>query len=81
MMTPGYILRKSVKLAFFALLLWGAWIIVFGNPYDGTDSPSHHSGMAIYTDHGTGCQYLGRVFGGLTPRLDANSKPICGSTR
>lgn len=40
-------------------------------PYDDTDDASNgvRSGMMIYTDHYTGCQYLGKLFGGVTPRL------------
>lgn len=46
-------------------------------PWDDTDSPTRRSGMGIYTDNRTGCQYLGRYQLGLTPRLDAEGKIIC----
>lgn len=38
-------------------------------PYDNSDDPDdlRRSGMIVFTDHLTGCQYLGRVVGGLTP--------------
>ena len=36
------------------------------------------SGLSIYTDHGTGCQYFSTAMGGLTPRLNKNGNPICG---
>jgi hypothetical protein len=57
-----------------AILVW-AWF----QPYDSTDDTlrKERSGLAIYTDHGTGCQYVGRFFGGLTPRLDKDGKPMC----
>lgn len=47
--------------------------------YDVTDNikDKKRSGLSIYIDHETGCQYLGTVFGGLTPRLDRDGKPIC----
>ncbi|WP_319568247.1 DUF6440 family protein [Cohaesibacter marisflavi] len=35
------------------------------------------SGMTVYTDYKTGCQYLGTWSGGITPRLDADGKQVC----
>ena len=31
----------------------------------------------VIVDHETGCQYIGRTGGGITPRLDADGKHIC----
>lgn len=61
-------------LAVFILLsqLWS------GAGKDDTDSPDgKRSGLTVYTDHKTGCQYLGTILGGITPRLDKEGKPIC----
>ncbi|WP_020471552.1 DUF6440 family protein [Zavarzinella formosa] len=61
------------------ILIW----IIFSNLWHGsgrddTDNPNDsRSGMMVYTDHRTGCQYLGTVFGGITPRLDRDGKPVC----
>lgn len=44
--------------------------------FDSTDGESR-SGMKIYIDNMTGCEYLGSQTGGLTPRLDKNSNHIC----
>lgn len=44
---------------------------------DDTDPPKGRSDLKVYTDHRTGCQYIGTGSGGLTPRLDANGKQIC----
>lgn len=44
---------------------------------DDFDPTNGRSGLKIYTDHRTGCQYIGAGSGGLTPRLDANGKHIC----
>lgn len=45
---------------------------------DDTDDPNgKRSGMILYTDHKTGCQYVGTVLGGITPRLDKDGKPFC----
>ncbi len=49
------------------------------NPRDNTDSSTNRSGMSLYTDSLTGCQYLGNgIFSGLTPRLDKQGNHICG---
>ena len=57
-----------------------AWMVMaFASwmaPYDDTDPPGGRSGMALLTDHGTGCQYLYRS-GAITPRMDATGKQIC----
>jgi hypothetical protein len=56
-------------------------IILFSNHWlgrDDTDDPNGKaSGMIVYSDHRTGCQYVGTVLGGITPRLDIDGKPIC----
>ena len=46
---------------------------------DTTDNPENmkRSGLGLYTDHRTGCQYLGTLFGGLTPRLYADGTHVC----
>jgi hypothetical protein len=67
--------------ALFVLwLLLGPGLILLGNSlkHDDTDPPNGHSGMSLYTDARTGCQYVGIPFGSLTPRLDAQGKQICG---
>lgn len=51
-------------------------------PYVDTDDPPARSGLSVYTDHGTGCQYLERhIYGGITPRLGSDGKPMCGEPR
>ena len=51
----------------------------FMSDYDATDDQMNgvRSNMALYTDYGTGCQYLSSKQGGLTPRLDEDGKHIC----
>lgn len=48
-------------------------------PYDNTDDIENkeRSGMGLYTDHLTGCQYLSRALGGLTPRLHPDGSQVC----
>lgn len=47
------------------------------SPHDNTDPPDGRSGLRLYTDSLTGCQYLSPWTGGLTPRLDQYGKHIC----
>lgn len=55
---------------------------LFG-PRDSTDPPGRlwlvfrrMSGLTLYRDHLTGCEYVS-VGGGLTPRLGADGKQLC----
>ena len=63
-------------------LLMGLFIaVIFSGrkPLDATDNlvTGARSQMRILVDHSTGCQYLRSSSGGLTPRLDAQGKPMC----
>lgn len=66
-------------------MTWLGWIVVFILLFwwaghferDDTDSKKERSGLVLYTDFGTGCQYVGTLFGGITPRLDKDGKPVC----
>ena len=53
-----------VLLAFLLIIIWPTG-------RDSTDGEKR-SGMHIYTDHGTGVQYVGTIFGSITPRLKAD---------
>ncbi len=48
-------------------------------PKDDTDPPGFwgRSGLTLYVDHRTGCHYLSRFLGDLTPRLDAKGAHMC----
>ena len=56
---------------------------VRGWDYDSTDNATaervmdRRSGLALHTDHLTGCQYLTARGGGITPRLDVEGNQIC----
>lgn len=76
---------KALGLGFaIALLIFGlAFAITFyvlpHRPMNETDaSPRERSGMTVHRDAVTGCQYVSRFLGGMTPRLDAAGKPMCG---
>lgn len=48
-------------------------------PYDDTDDieNSDRSGLILYVDHRTGLHYLqGGLFGGITPRLNADGTQV-----
>lgn len=82
--------RTEIKIVFSCVVLmivvWSVGIaLTFAfmpsspMPYDDTDNPPNRSGMILYTDSLTGCQYLSvSRSGGITPRMGANGKQICG---
>lgn len=60
------------------------WIFVYmvtwddaHSPHNPTDPAVGRSGMRLYRDTGTGCEYLAPLFGGLTPRMDSTGKQMC----
>lgn len=68
----------GVTFAVGAALLWS----FFGpRPSDDTDPPGGRSGLGLYTDARTGCQYLTRPGTGITPRVDREGKHICDGGR
>ena len=68
-------MSKIVAIMLFVILFVNLWR---GSGSDDTDDPNgRRSNLMIYTDHRTGCQYLGTVLGGITPRLDRDGKPVC----
>lgn len=66
-------------LAVFVLILcciqvaW--WYLPIGR--DNSDGQIR-SGMRVHVDNLTGCEYLSVPSGGITPRVDASGKQICG---
>lgn len=65
--------------AAFALLLSGCTLEI---PRDDTDPPSGpRSGLVVFIDHLTGCEYLALSINNtaspLTPRLQPDGKPVC----
>lgn len=48
-------------------------------PYDSTDKPPTRSGVSVVVDELTGCHYLRPPVGGLSPRLGADGKQLCGA--
>ena len=70
-----YFYRLAIVLFIYLCLrsffFWGA---------DDTDNhqTKTRSGLILYTDHGTGLQYIkGGSFGGIYPRLNAKGEHIC----
>lgn len=65
----------TVGLIFLLVAFLSDWL----TPYDDTDDIENgeRSGMALYTDNLTGCQYLNAsFFAELTPRVDGNGKHV-----
>lgn len=63
----------TTLLIFLALLA----VVSACSPRDDTDPTGwRRSGMTLFTDNMTGCQYLGRPFGGITPRLDGAGRHV-----
>lgn len=68
------------KVALGAALLATLAACNVGNVGNDTDdrANNHRSGLILYTDYGTGCQYLrAATDGGITPRMDADHKQVC----
>lgn len=53
------------------VLSTGYQLATGGFDRDDTDG-SERSGLKLHTDHGTGCQYLSTIGGGITPRVSAD---------
>lgn len=53
--------------------------VAIPTPYDDTDDRASgtRSGLALYTDHLTGCQYISLGKRAITPRLDPQGHPVC----
>lgn len=43
---------------------------------DATDGPYERSGLMIFTDHGTGVEYVGSPLLGMCVRVDRDGKPM-----
>jgi len=70
---------RSVGAFCLGLLAWAFLVHEahnrFGWGADNSDPPHGYSGMAVLTDHLTGCQYLNAA--SLTPRLDVAGRQVC----
>jgi hypothetical protein len=55
--------------------------VVRKTPRDDSDPPGGMSGLTVYTDAFTGCQYLSRPSGNLTPRLYSDGVQVCKETK
>lgn len=83
----GKVLSQSITIGLLKFgAIMGVGILAAGfildaaieRPTDSTDSTEARSGMGLHTDALTGCQYLSTPKGGITPRLDASGRHLCG---
>jgi len=62
-------------------LLWALLILLFPTGcvfHDDTDGKAgQHSGLALYTDSGTGCEYVATITGSITPRMNKDKTQVC----
>lgn len=66
-------------IVFFIVWLVAFTVVDWAMPYDDTDDAanSERSGMRLFTDNLTGCQYLqAGLFGGMSPRTDGTGKHV-----
>lgn len=67
----------GIVAAAFIIVISIATLVGEVTPYDSTDPVDGRSGMRLYTDAGTGCQYVGAPSVGLTPRMAADGRQVC----
>lgn len=69
--------RRDVIVIFIVIIAL-SWIGNFFHwNWDDSDSVSTRSGMKVFTDAKTGCEYLGRPHGGIIQRFDKIGKQVC----
>ena len=73
-------IRLALAAAFSIFILLVITNNSTGYETDATDPPDGKSGFGLYTDYGTGCQYLVIHWGfapAITPRMNAEGKQVC----
>lgn len=82
-MQPKRDWRKYTGIVVITLFWIGVLSVLSGaikcaRAYDNTDNEEtgERSGMELCIDHLTGCHYLCKPFGGITPRLDGDGKHV-----
>ena len=64
----------TIILTVLVVIVLTNWV---GGHHDETDEPGgKRSGFILWTDYGTGVQYLVVPFTGVVPRLGADGKPV-----
>jgi hypothetical protein len=64
-------------LTVFVLFLVLSIGLTLCQPHDDSDPPDGgFSGLTPHTDALTGCQYLSRQWGGITPRMDGHGRQV-----
>ena len=72
-----YSISRGFRIFLFLLVALPVLAVVIHTPRDDSDPPYGMSGMSLYTDNLTGCQYLSTWwFGALLPRFDASHNHV-----
>ena len=71
-------IKRDLFWALVVIFIVSAMLDLLRVGWDSTDSADSRSGLGLYTDAMTGCQYLSARGSGITPRLDKSGRHICG---
>ena len=69
-------MKDILALLLLLMLVSNTFLLLGGNDTD--DPTGRRSHLIVYTDYGTGCQYVGTTLGGISPRLGTDGRPVCG---
>ena len=76
MMAVSLVWLVGIGIGAIGAATWDRW-----RPTAATDAGwRHRSGLKLYTDHGTGCQYVS-TGGDIIPRLGRDGQPVCGGAK
>ena len=65
----------------FGIMLFAAFATDDNRKASNTDGLGYRSGVTLFTDQITGCQYLRTSEGSITPRLNAQGKQLCSHNK
>ncbi len=70
-------MKRLLPVVFWVALI-GVVFQILDNftPHDDTDPQNGRSGMSLFVDYGTGCEYLG-LFWPTVPRMASDGKQVC----
>jgi hypothetical protein len=76
MKTMRELKRSMITKILFVLVVF--LLIIRLAPLDSSDySWKQRSGLSVHVDELTGCHYLSKFLGGVTPRFDSDGNQVC----